>query len=97
MTLMTATAMVVVITIIMLIIVEKDVAIVADMGMPLIVITVVVIKMTSMTVIVDCQEQARFFVTKIPVDNNIISYFSYILKYIFLALVYKYVSTLLRR
>ena len=74
---MTVTGMIVTITITKAIIVGKDAAIVADMGMALVVVPVTVAKTALTTVIVDRQEQAGLCVTKIPVDNNTNSYFSY--------------------
>ena len=72
----TLTVMTVAITITTAITVRKDAAIAADVGMVLVVVAVAVANTASMMVIVYCQEQAGF-VTKIPVDNNTNSYFSY--------------------
>ena len=80
MTITTVMAMKVAITITTEITVGKDAAIAAiaaDVGMLLVVVAVE--KTVLMTVVVYHQEQAESRVTKIPVDNNISSYFSYIL------------------
>ena len=73
----TVTAMVVVISVTTAITVGKDAAIAVDVGMALVVVVLVAENMILMTVIVDCQEYPGLRVTKIPVDNNRSSYFSY--------------------
>jgi len=77
MALTTLTLMTVAITITTAITVGKDAAIAADVGMALVVVAAAMTKTASMTVVVDRQEQAGSCVTKIPVDNNTNSYFSY--------------------
>ena len=77
MSLTTLTVMTVAIKITTVITAGKDAAIAADVGMALVVVAATAAKTASMTIIVDCQEQAELCVTKISVDNNTNSYFSY--------------------
>ena len=73
----TVSGMIVAITITAAITVGKDAAIAADVGLVLVVAAVAVEKTALMTVIVDHHEEALSCVTKIPVDNNTNSNFSY--------------------
>ena len=55
----------------------EDAAIAADVGMSFVVVAATVTNTASMTIIVDHQDQPGSCMTKIPVDNNTNSYFSY--------------------
>ena len=97
MALTTLTMMTVAITIKTAITVGKDATIAADVEMALVVVAAAVENTVSMTVIVDHQEQARPCMTKITVDNNTNSYFSYNSLKNILTLAYILISTFFGR